>query len=155
MRRQTTIAVAVVLAGMATAGAAAAAWAGAPAPGFDPIRTRQAGQDLVTGSFIGMRQAVIHKLPVRPFAGTAMAIAKWMQQFPTLFPAGSDRGDNTKALGAIWKDRAAFDKDADNASAAARKLALLAKADNGPGFAAQLKVLGGTCGTCHKQFRAR
>ncbi len=149
MRRQTTIALAVVLAGMAGAGA----WAAAP--GFDPIRTRQAGQDLVTGSFIGMRQAVIHRLPVKPYAGTAMAIAKWMQQFPTLFPAGSDRGDNTKALPAIWKDRAAFEKDAANAAAAARKLALLARADNGPGFEAQLKVLGGTCGTCHKQFRAR
>ncbi len=149
MRRQTTIALALVLAGMAGAGARAAA------PGFDPIRTRQAGQDLVTGSFIGMRQAVIHRLPVKPYAGTAMAIAKWMQQFPTLFPAGSDRGDNTKALPAIWKDRAGFEKDAANASAAARKLALLARADNGPAFAAQLKVLGGTCGTCHKQFRAR
>ena len=149
MRRQTTIALAVVLAGMAGAGA----WAAAP--GFDPIRTRQAGQDLVTGSFIGMRQAVIHRLPVKPYAGTAMAIAKWMQQFPTLFPAGSDRGDNTKALPAIWKDRAAFDKDAANGSAAARKLAMLARADNGPGFAAQLRVLGDTCGTCHKQFRAR
>ena len=149
MRRQTTIAVAVMLAGMASAGA----WASAP--GFNPIRTRQAGQDLVTGSFVGMRQAVIHRLPVRPYAGTAMAIARWMQQFPTLFPAGSDRGDHTKALPSIWKDRATFDKDAANASAAARKLALLARADNGPGFAAQLKVLGGTCGTCHKQFRAR
>ncbi len=149
MRRQTTIALAVVLVGMAGAGA----WAAAP--GFDPIRTRQAGLDLVTGSFSGMREAVIHRLPVRPFAGSAYAIAKWMQQFPTLFPAGSDRGDDTKALPAIWRDRAAFDKDAASASAAARKLAILARADNGPRFAAQLKVLGDTCGTCHKQFRAR
>ena len=62
MRRQTTIALAVVLVGMAGAGD----WAAAP--GFDPIRTRQAGLDLVSGSFAGMRQAVIHRLPVRPFA---------------------------------------------------------------------------------------
>lgn len=149
MRRQTTIALAVVLAGMAGAGA----WAAAP--GFDPIKTRQAGQDMVFGSFAAMRQAVIHKLPVKPYAATAAGIAKWMVQYPTLFPEGSDHGDNTKALPAIWKDRAAFDKDAANASAAAQKLAMLAKADNGPGFAAQLKVLGGTCGTCHKQFRAK
>jgi len=140
---------AVVLAGMAGAGA----WAAAP--GFDPIKTRQAGQDMVFGSFAAMRQAVIHKLPVKPYAGTAAGIAKWMRQFPTLFPAGSDHGDNTKALPAIWQDRAAFDKDSANAAAAAQKLAMLAKADNGPGFAAQLKVLGGTCGTCHKQFRAK
>ena len=149
MRRQATIALAVVLAGMAGAGA----WAAAP--GFDPIKTRRTGFDLVSGAFSGMRQAVIHRLPVRPFAGSAAATATWMRQLPTLFPAGSDRGDNTKALPAIWKDRAAFDKRAASASAAARKLAMLARADNGPGFAAQLRVLGDTCGTCHKQFRAR
>ena len=149
MRRHTTIALAVVLAGVVGAGA----WAAAP--GFDPIRTRQAGQDMVLGSFIGMRQAVVHKLPVKPYAATAAGIAKWMAQYPTLFPPGSDRGDNTRALPAIWKERATFEKDAANASAAAQKLALLAKADNGPAFAAQLKVLGGTCAACHKAFRAK
>ena len=149
MRRHAAIATAAVLMVLAGAGA----WAAAP--GFNPIKTRQAGQDMVFGSFVGMRQAVIHKLPVKPYTATAMGIAHWMAQYPTLFPAGSDHGDNTKALPAIWKDRATFEQDAANASAAARKLALLAKADNGPGFAAQLKVLGGACGTCHKQFRAK
>ena len=148
MRGKATVALAAVLFGVV----GAAAWASAP--GFDPIKTRQAGQDMVFGNFVGMRQAVIHKLPVKPYAASAIAIAKWMDQYPTLFPPGSDKGDNTKALPAIWTDRAAFEKDAANAAGAARKLAQLAKADDGPAFAAQLKVLGGTCGTCHKQFRA-
>lgn len=151
MRARRLAAVGVLLAG--SLGVAAAALAQAPA--FDPIKTRQAGQLLVFGSFIGMRQAVIHKQPVKPFVEPATAIARWMEQYPSLFPPGSDKGDNTKALPAIWKNFATFQKDAANASAAAQKLATLAKADNAAGFAAQLKVLGGTCGTCHKEFRAK
>jgi cytochrome c556 len=151
MRARGVVAGAILLAG--SLGVAVSALAQAPA--FDPIKTRQAGQLLVFGSFTGMRQAVVHKLPVKPFVEPAMAISRWMDQYPTLFPPGSDKGDNTKALPAIWKNFATFQKDAANASAAASKLAMLAKADNGPGFAAQLKVLGGACGTCHKSFRAK
>ncbi|MDE2006253.1 MAG: cytochrome c, partial [Rhodospirillales bacterium] len=81
--------------------------------------------------------------------------AKWMVTYPSLFPAGSDKGDNTKALPAIWSRFPEFQKDAANASAAAMKLAALAKAGDQAGFAAQVKVLGGTCLTCHKAFRAK
>ena len=151
MRARRLAAVGLLLVGSLGVGAAALA----QAPAFNPIKTRQAGQLLVFGSFTGMRQAVLHKLPVKPFAEPAMAIARWMQQYPALFPPGSDHGDNTKALPAIWKNFATFQKDAAATSAAAQKLAMLAKADNRAGFATQLKVLGGTCGTCHKEFRAR
>ncbi len=144
---------AIGLAATAALGLAAAAFAAAPA--FDPIRTRQDGQLLVLGSFVGIRQGLLHKLPVKPYAEPALAMSKWFAQYPSLFPPGSDKGDNTKALPAIWTNFAAFQKDADNASAAAGKLAMLAKAGDTAGFAAQVKVLGGTCAACHKEFRAK
>lgn len=127
----------------------------AQAPQFDPIRTRQDGQLLVLGAATGLRQAVLHKLPVKPFAEPATAIARWMEQYPSLFPPGSDKGDNTRALPAIWKNFGGFQKDAADAQAAAQKLALLAKASDAAGFAAQFKVLGQTYNTCHKAFRAK
>ena len=141
----------LLLAGSLGIGAASMA----AAPAFDPIRVRQNGQLLVLGSFTGIRQAVAHKLAVKNFAEPAMAIAKWMEVYPSLFPEGSDKGDNTKALPAIWTNFPGFQKDAANASAAAMKLAALAKAGDQAGFAAQVKVLGGTCLTCHKSFRAK
>ncbi|MDE2006361.1 MAG: hypothetical protein KGI51_07335, partial [Rhodospirillales bacterium] len=64
-------------------GAAAVALAAAP-PAYDPIATRQNGQLLVLGSFRGILQAVQHKLPVKPFAEPATAIAKWMVTYPSL-----------------------------------------------------------------------
>ncbi len=151
MRMRRLAVVGLLLAGGLGLGAAAPV----QAPGFNPIKTRQAGQALVFGSFIGMREAVKHSLPVKPFAEPATAISRWMEQYPSLFPPGSDTGDKTRALPAIWKDFGRFKQDAANASAAASKLALLAKADDRAGFAAQLKVLGGACGTCHKAFRAK
>ncbi len=151
MRARRLAAVGLLLAGSLGIGAAALA----QAPAFDPIRTRQDGQLLVLGSFIGMRVGLMHKLPVKPFAEPAMAIARWMEQYPSLFPPGSDKGDKTKALPAIWKNFAGFQKDAADAAAASQKLAMLAKADNTAGFAAQFKVVGKTCDTCHKEFRAK
>jgi cytochrome c556 len=151
MRARKLAAAGLLLAGSLGLGAAALA----QAPAFDPIKTRQDGQLLVLGAFTGMREAVAHKLPVKPYVEPATAIAHWFDQYPSLFPPGSDKGDNTKALPAIWTNFAGFQKDAADASAAAQKLAMLAKADDQAGFAAQLKVLGGACGTCHKSFRAK
>ncbi len=151
MRARRLAAAGLLLAGSLGIGAAALA----QAPAFDPIRTRQDGQLLVLGAFIGMRTGLMHKLPVKPYAEPATAIARWMEQYPSLFPPGSDKGDNTKALPAIWKNFAGFQKDAATASAASQKLALLAKAGDAAGFAAQFKVVGKTCDTCHKEFRAK
>ena len=60
----------------------------------------------------------------------AKAIARWMKVFPTLFPPGSDKGENTKALPSIWSDHAGFVKAADRLADAADTLAADAKAGN-------------------------
>src|SRR5437868_6396340 len=80
----------------------------AQAPGIDVIAMRQAGQDLVGAVDEDMKRAVAAKEDVKPYADNAKAIADWMRQFPALFPPGSDKGHDTKALPAIWSDRAGF-----------------------------------------------
>jgi cytochrome c556 len=106
-------------------------------PAFNIIETRQAGQDLLLATFSGIDEGLKHHMDVKAFAKPAAAMARWMTQFPTTFPPGTDHGNNTKALPAIWSDRPAFDQAAANLVAAVQKLEQLAKADDTAGFTAQ------------------
>jgi cytochrome c556 len=139
---------ALVIMALALAGTAQAA-------GPDPIETRQAGQDLVAGDFAGIRAVVMLKGDVKTLEKPADAIARWIKQFPSQFPPGSDTGHNTKALPAVWSDAAGFQKAADTMVEAADKLSQLAKAGDAEGVAAQVKVVGDACGACHRTYRAR
>ena len=121
----------------------------------DMIPLRQAGYDLLAGTFAGLKPAIDAKADVKPLAARAEAMAKWGKQIPLLFPTGSDAGHPTKAQPAIWSDRAGFEKAAANFTEAAEKLTVLAKAGDADGFAAQWKAVGDTCGTCHKDYRAK
>jgi cytochrome c556 len=125
------------------------------AQGFDVIETRQAGQDLLAADYAGIRAVVAAKGDVKTLEDPAKAMARWAAQYATLFPKGSDQGHNTKALPAIWSDMAGFQKNAQDLSAASTKLAQLARAGDAAGVAEQVKVVGGTCGACHRAFRAR
>lgn len=133
---------------------ALAAAGSARAQGYDPIETRQAGQDLMLGDYSGIRAVVAAKGDVKTLEKPAAALARWIKQFPSQFPPGSDKG-NTKALPAVWSDPAGFRKAADEFVGAADKLATLAKAGDADAVAAQVKVVGDACGACHKTYRQR
>lgn len=87
---------------------------------------------------------------------TAAAIFKTfadnIKSFGSLFPPGSDTGD-TKALPAVWSDRAGFD-------AAIAKFEK-AVADNAPnagtesGFKVAFMTVAESCRSCHQSFKAR
>jgi cytochrome c556 len=143
----------LALLGIAVAGILGVARAQEPA--FNIIETRQAGQDLLAGTFTGISEGIKHKVEVKAFEHPAAALARWMKQFPSTFPPGSDHGNNTKALPAIWSNRAGFDQAADNFVSAADKLAQLAKADDTAGFTAQVQTVGQACKACHDKFRAK
>ena len=132
---------------------AAAGVAKADAP--DPIETRQAGQDLMAGDFAGIRAVVEAKGDIKKLEGPAKALARWMRQFSTQFPKGSDQGHNTKALPEIWTDMAGFQKAATDMADAADKLAQLAKAGDADAMPAQVKAVGDSCGACHRAYRAK
>jgi len=72
-----------------------------------------------------------------------------------LFPTGSgpSSGLRTDALPAVWTNRAAFDSQMKAFIAQADKLAVAANSGNIEAINAQFKVVGGTCGSCHRQFR--
>jgi cytochrome c556 len=122
---------------------------------IDVIEVRQAGQDLLAGSFAGIATASAANADLKPFADTAAGMARWARLFPTLFPAGSDKGHDTKAQPAVWTDRAGFEKAANTLAEAADKLAVLAKAGDASGVANQLTVVQDDCKACHKTFKKR
>jgi cytochrome c556 len=75
------------------------------------------------------------------------------EKLVALFPKDSTKG-KTKALPAIWEKADDFAK-ADKALAkAAGELAAAAKAKDDAAIGEKVKALAGTCGNCHKAFRA-
>ena len=141
------LAVLAAVTGFAVAGVASA-------EGYDPIETRQAGQDLVAADFGGIRAVVNAKGDVKAVANPAKAIARWIRQFPTQFPKGSEQGHNTRARPEIWADFADFQQRANNLADAADKLAQLADAGDTAGVVAQINVVRDACAACHRTYRS-
>ncbi len=120
----------------------------------DIIAVRKAGMDLTAGNFAFARTTVAAKGDVKPLEAVGKAIAAWAAVIPSVFPAGSGKGD-TKALPEIWSDAAGFQKDASTLHDAAIKLADAAKAGDADGVAAATKAVGDACGACHRAYRAK
>jgi cytochrome c556 len=127
----------------------------ARADGLDPIALRQTGMDLTNGDFAFIRAVVAAKGDVKPLEGPAKAIARWGRTIPAVFPVGSDKGGNTKALPEIWSDQAGFEKIAAAMADAADRLAVAAKAGDADAVAAETKAMGEQCGACHRGYRVK
>lgn len=80
----------------------------------------------------------------------ADALAASTRDLTRLFPEGSGEGD-TNALPAIWDDRAAFEKAADEARMAGADLAEAVR--SGGDVTAAFKAMGQACKGCHDDFR--
>jgi cytochrome c556 len=136
-----------------------AAPAGAQSPVTVPpgtlISARQSGMDLSYAAVGSLKAAVKAKEDVKSLEPTAGALAGWAQVVPTLFPPGTDKGNNTAALPAIWTDPAGFQKDAAAYQDATKKLDAAAKAGDKAAFIAAFKEVGQACGACHKGYKKK
>ena len=70
----------------------------------------------------------------------------------SLFPKDSDFGE-TKALDAVWKNSADFQKRAKDAAQKADALAKTVAAGDSKNYGARFKELSDSCKACHKDFR--
>ncbi len=150
MRKNVLALVSMLAIGGAVGGAAVAR-----ADGPDIIGIRKAGMDLVFAVVGDMKRSVEAGADVMPLADNATAIARWAKQIPAAFPEGSDKGQDTAALPAIWSDRAGFEKASTALEVAAGKLAEAAKAGDKAAFAEAFKATGAACGGCHKAYRVK
>lgn len=85
--------------------------------------------------------------------GPAEAMLAYAKSIVDRFPEGSGTGE-TRALPAIWSDWEGFKKAASDHVAAVEKLVATAAAGDPFAVDEQLKATGGTCGACHKEYRA-
>ncbi len=149
-------ALAITALGALTLWAAMPAGARADAASDAIIRERKAGYKHIGEIFGGMKkQGIDVGADVTQFAGGAQEIAAWGRKLVTLFPDGTQTGEDTHALPAIWTDRATFEKYAADLVTNADKLAAIAASGDKAAFADQWKATGGSCGACHRTFRAK
>ncbi|MBS0480461.1 MAG: cytochrome c [Proteobacteria bacterium] len=116
------------------------------------IAGRQAAFKLSGATFGGMKAVIDAEGDVTRLGGAAKALTDWAHALPGMFPPGSD-GGATKALPAVWSDRAGFEKAAAAYEVEGRKLGDLAQAGDKAGFAAQWAVVRGACSACHDKYR--
>lgn len=126
----------------------------ARADGPSPIEVRQAGLDLLGGTFSSIRAVAAAKGDIKTLEAPAKAMQRFAALMPGLFPKGSETGA-TKARPEIWSDEAGFAKAAMALATASEKLAALAKAGDADGIDAQIKAVGAACGACHNEYRQK
>lgn len=149
MRARAVLAVAAAMVAMV--------FVGAPVLAQDPARIIAERREGLRGVGAEMEQvAAIARSggDPRPAAERVARVQAFFQGFPDRFPAGTDSG-NTRALPAIWQNRAGF---VEAHAALGPRLADLrgaAEAGNAAAFAAAVQATGGACGNCHRQFRGR
>lgn len=88
-------------------------------------------------------------------AAESAAVADFVSKLPwAAFGPGTDQGD-TKAKREIWTDKAKFDDYAVKMQAEMTKLAAAAKSGNLEAIKVAVNATGGTCKSCHDDFRAK
>ncbi|MDD5028652.1 MAG: cytochrome c [Rhodoferax sp.] len=88
-------------------------------------------------------------------AAESAASAEFVSKLPWAgFGPGTDKGE-TKAKPEIWSDKAKFDDNAGKMQAEMTKLAAAAKSGNLDAIKTAVNSTGGTCKSCHDDFRAK
>jgi len=88
-------------------------------------------------------------------AAESAAVAEFVGKLPwAAFGPGTDKGD-TKAKADIWSNKAKFDDYANKMQADMVKLTAAAKTGNLDAFKTAVNAVGGSCKSCHDDFRAK
>lgn len=88
----------------------------------------------------------------RPLVARIDEMITFYRGMPALFPAGSGTGD-TRALPAIWTDRAGFEQANANTVTQLQALRTAAASGDVAATAAAFNQTGATCGACHRPYR--
>lgn len=133
----------VLVAGLGMAGSALAQ---------DVIADRREGLRGMGRSMEAIKAVTDARGDTRPLVGRVDEMIAFYQGFPARFPAGSGTG-NTRALPAIWSDRAGFEQVNANMVAALQALRTAAASGDVAATTAAFNAAGATCGSCHRPYR--
>jgi cytochrome c556 len=143
---------ALIFAGLATAGAALAASTGPERA----IKYRQNVYGLIGWNFgaLGQMARGQRDFDATEFARRAERVAQLSMMLDEGFPPGSDKGAKTEALPAIWTNRADFDAKLADFQREAAALAKVAAGGDADATKAQFAKTAGTCKACHDKYKA-
>ena len=118
------------------------------------ITARRDGFKAMGANMDAIKLVVDARGDARPLAPRVDEVVAYIGSIPGRFPEASATGD-TRALPAIWTNRADFDRVAANALTAAQTLRTAVNTNDPAATAAAFQALGGACGACHRPYRAR
>jgi cytochrome c556 len=121
------------------------------------VKQRQSGMTLIAkywGPIAGMASGKVSPYNADVVARNATYLEN-LSQMPWDGFHESTKGENTKALPAVWTDSAKFQDLANRLQAETAKLGVVARARDEAGVKAQWGAVGKTCGACHESFRAK
>ena len=146
----------LMLAALAVGLAGSASLATAAPSASTVIAARQANFKKMGAAMKAIKDELAASADKAKMAGAARTLATVARAQLPMFPAGSATapGVTSDALPAIWTQRGAFDASAKKLIAEADKLVAVTASGNAAAIGAQFKQVGGTCGSCHRQFRA-
>ncbi|WP_424812673.1 cytochrome c [Roseococcus sp. YIM B11640] len=120
----------------------------------DVIADRRAGLKNAGEQFQAIKAVSDARGDLRPVAAQIDELIAFFRGLPARFPEGSGTG-NTRALPAIWSDRAGFEQANANLITQLTALRALAAAGDNAAFPAAFNQTGAACGACHRVNRAR
>jgi len=123
----------------------------------DAVKYRQSALFVMQQNFGRVAAMAQGKAPFdAKVAADSAAVAEYMSKLPWAgFVAGSDKAGNTKAKAEIWSEQAKFNAAADKMQTEMSKFSAAAKTGSLDNIKAALGGVGGTCKSCHDDFRAQ
>ena len=123
----------------------------------DAIKLRQSAMKLIGYNFGSINAMVNDKKPYSKDeairnANRIDALSNHPFEF---FGPGTDKGADTKASAAVWKDQAKFNAAGEKMQAETAKLAQVAKNGDLAALKSQYGTTAGTCKACHDDFREK
>jgi cytochrome c556 len=122
----------------------------------DAVKYRKSALFVMQQNFSLVAGMAAGKIPFdAKVAADSAAVAEFVGKLPWAgFGPGTDLGD-TKAKPDIWTNKAKFDDNAKKLDAEMGKLSAAAKTGNLDTIKVAVNAVGGTCKSCHDDFRAK
>jgi len=139
---------------LAALGLLAAASAGPALAQGNVIAERREGLRAQEATLGAVQATVRSGGDVRGLVPRIEAAQAFFADYPSRFPEGSNVGD-TRALPAVWTDRASFERAWSNLLPTLVALRSAAASGDVAATGAALQATGGACVNCHRSFRAR
>jgi cytochrome c556 len=118
----------------------------------DVVAARRDGLKGIARQMDGIKAVIDQRGDPRTTGAGIAEMISFFDGFPARFPAGSGSGD-TRALPAIWTDRAGFETANANMVTQLRALQAAANSGDQAAFTAAFQQTGATCGACHRPYR--